>query len=231
MITKVIKINNGSSAEYKLKNVISKDYYSQIGKEVTLEDLIYPKQIDNNTESAEAPIPIFLNNFFEDEINGNTIIQRKLEKVLFLRIESKPIYIVNSDKKLIAKTTLYGNASNECKFDINQLNSWKNNYFYYKIYRKATQEEYSQFKLEYMLIDFALDCAVIEGNPYKVPAKLPSGYIEFDVNDFDENFKGLYLGPGVYADIVYRVIEETYELIDNDIKVEKINKEKKEEVL
>ena len=79
-------------------------------------------------------------------------------------------------------------------FDIHKIKRWKNE-----------------------PISYYLDYAIIEGVSYTIPQRIPNGYISFGIEDFEirpeENIE-ITLGPGVYADVIYRVLEETYELID-----------------
>ena len=198
-------IENFNGKDYKLVSIEAKDYYRQF---VSNYDLINYKPADGFGKINDIAVNLSFNTTEEKETK---IIKKQLQAIPYLKIESRLINIVPDNTNKL-KTSFYITDNNE---DFLSKDYFKSLYFYQI---KRGENEPTSYYLDY---------AIIEGVSYTIPQRIPNGYISFGIEDFEimpeENIE-ITLGPGVYADIIYRVLEETYELIDTQI-IEKIKEE------
>lgn len=213
-------VNDNNSAikqNFILQEIRSKDYYIQVTSDLALKEFAQEPSAAVDDSKFHKKV-LFGSEFFKDrfdEITGE-LVRSSLNNIIFLRIESKPINITNEQDNRL-RTSLY--IEPEAYDSLIETNSkeqikqaWRE-YFYYTLEELNSKEPPAKSILDY---------GIIEGKPYGIPTRIPTGYIEFTAEDFDKPMM-VALGPGVYADVCYRVIEQVYKPIDIGIKEEVIN--------
>lgn len=189
-------------------NINKDSYYIE---SITSEDRC--EQFIGSTDSDSEGVEIIKQLISPQESNDdNQMVIYELDSIQFLRIEAMPINISNTSQK-IDNIVLYPTDEQLANGEEEYINGLLESYWLEGFSPKDNQNK---------KIYSILDHAIIDGKPYEIPTRLPSGHIEFKVSDFGvDKFKpsALYIKEGTYVDIYYRLNKYVIrKYLDNGIK-------------